>query len=166
MKTNYWVLGLIALFGLIAGIGLFFHDPAWRYHALVNACWTGNRDKVGDLLKGGADPNGLKDFNLNPTREFTYPIYGAAWNNHPKIIDLLVQAGAEVNVSDSEGGSPLCTAAREGSLEAVKVLLFHGAHARTESGSSTAAVARRFGHDDIADLIEATAAQTSPKHEK
>ncbi len=159
-------MGLITLFGVIAGIGLILHDPAWRYHALVDACWAGNRDKVDDLLEGGADPNGLKDSNLNPTREFTYPIDGAAWNNHPEIINLLVRAGADVNVSDSEGGSPLCTAARAGSLEAVKVLLSHGAHVRTESGSSAAEVAMRFGHDDIAGLIEATAIQSSPKHEE
>jgi len=166
MKSKYWVMGLVSLVGIIAVSGVILHDPGWRYHALVDACWTGNRDKVEDLLKSGADPNGLKDSNLNPTREFTYPIYGAAWNNHPDIINLLVRAGADVNVSDSEGGSPLCTAAREGSLEAVKVLLSYGAHLTTESGSSTVDVARKFGHNDIADMIEATAIQTSPRHEE
>lgn len=166
MKIKYRVIGLITLFGLIVGMGLFLYDPAWRYHALVHACWTGNRDEVEDLLESGADPNGLKDFNLNVTMEFTYPIDGAAWNNHPDIINLLVQAGGDVNVSDSEGGSPLCTAARQGSLEAVQVLLSHGASPTIKSGISTADVARRFGHNEIADMIEATETQTSPSHKQ
>jgi len=118
-------------------------------------CWRGDFWQVRLLLAIGADPNGLSD-NCIQSFEFSYPIQGAAWNNHPEIIRLLVKAGASVNVFDSEGGSPLCDAVREGATEAAEVLLSYGARTTTENGTSVLSVARRFGHEDIARLVEST----------
>lgn len=149
------LLGCCAL-GLLLAWLLAPIAPAWRYEALHAACWRGDVGRVRLLLALGADPNGLSDYNCNPTFEFSYPIAGAAWNNHPEIIHLLVKAGAKVNVSDAEGGTPLCTAAREGATESAKVLLAYGARTTTDSGISILTVSRRFGHDEIARLIEAS----------
>ena len=129
---------------------------AWRYEALHAACWRGDVGRVRLLLALGADPNGLSDYNSNPTFEFSYPMEGAAWNNHSEIIHLLVKAGAKVNVSDSEGSSPLCYAAREGATDAAKALLAYGASTTNDNGTSVLTVSRRFGHDDIARLIESS----------
>ena len=146
---------IIVIISLIAGIKSLLHDPSWRYHALAHACWVGDANKVRELLMDGADPNGLNDYNLNPTQEFSYPIDNAAWNNHDEIITMLVESGAKINVTDSHSGSPLLTAAREGAIDAVRVLLLHGAFTQTESGDSISEVARRFGHIEIADMIDA-----------
>jgi len=123
-----------------------------RIEALSTACWRGDVGRVRLLLALGADPNQ----NCSSAFEFTYPIESAAWNNYPEVIHLLVKAGASVNVSNSEGGSPLCTAAREGATEAAKALLSYGARTTTENGTSVLTVARRFGHKEIARLIEAS----------
>ena len=166
MKQKYWIVTIIAAVGFLAVGGLALHDPSWRYHELVDASWKGDSSRVSELLEGGADPNGLKDSNLNPTREFVYPINGAAWNNHPEVIDLLVRSGADVNVTDSHGGSPLGTAARQGSIEAAKALLSHGAQPQIEPGRSTAEIARRFGHNEIAIMVEEAVIQAHRKHEE
>lgn len=155
MKYKTKIIILLVIIGLIAGMKILLHDPSWRYHALTSACWNGNANKVRDLLENGADPNGLNDYNLNPTMEFCYPIDNAAWNNHSEIINLLVKAGAEVNVTDSECGSPLMTAAQVGALDATRVLLLHGANTHTKAGDPISEIARRFGHNEIADLIDA-----------
>jgi len=131
--------------------------PAWRYEALHAACWRGDVVRVRLLLALGADPNGLSDYNCAPALEFSYPIEGAAGYNHPEIIHLLVKAGANVNVSsDSEGGTPLSSAAIHGATDAAKALLAYGARTTTESGHSILTVARRFGHDEIARMIESS----------
>ena len=143
-------------FGLLLVLFTPFFTRGGRYEALNAACWRGDVGRVRLLLALGADPNGESDYNCNPCLEFSYPIDGAAWNNHAEIIHLLVKAGASVNVPDSEGGSPLCTAAREGSTDAAKTLLNYGARITTDDGTSVLTVARRFGHEDIARLIEAS----------
>ncbi len=129
---------------------------AERYEALHAACWRGDVGRVRLLLALGADPNGLSDYNCNPTFEFSYPIEGASLKNHPDIIHLLVKAGARVNVSDSEGSSPLCYAAREGATDAAKALLAYGASTTRDDGTSVLTISRRFGHDEIARLIESS----------
>jgi ankyrin repeat protein len=125
-----------------------------RYKALHRACWDGDIEKVHLLLALGADPNGVSDYRCHPMFEFSYPIDGAAWNNHAGIIKLLIDAGASVNVVDREQGSPLCTAAREGSLDAARLLLSAGAKTVTQDGTPIQTVARNFGHEDIAILVE------------
>ena len=130
----------------------------FRYEELRAACRTGQVGTVRILLILGADPNGEKDYKHSWTAEFSYPIEGASQNNYPEIIHLLVKAGANVNVDVSEEtyeGSPLCIAAREGATEAAQALLTHGAWTTTRYGTSTLAVARRYGHEEIARLIEA-----------
>jgi ankyrin repeat protein len=130
----------------------------FRYEELRAACRTGQVETVRLLLILGADPNGIKDYKPNWTVQFSYPIEGAAQNNYPEIIHLLVKAGANVNVDVPEEtyeGSPLCIAAREGTTEAAQALLTHGAWTTTRYGTSALVVARRFGHEEIARLIEA-----------
>src|SRR4029077_11624285 len=51
----------------------------------------------------------------------------AALNGNARIIVLLLKAGADVDVALPEGETPLMTAARTGKVDAVKVLLEHGA---------------------------------------
>ena len=150
-KKRTIIFGCCAI-GLLSALLLMPLARDVRIEALNAACWRGDVGRVRLLLALGADPNE----NCSSAFQFSYPIENAAWNNHPEIIHLLVKAGASVNVSNSEGGSPLCTAAREGATEAAKALLSYGARITTENGTSVLTVARRFGHEEIARLIEAS----------
>jgi hypothetical protein len=146
-----FAVGLVII--AIANLPLFYGK---RYELLLQACGSGDTKRVRLLLALGADPNGLSDHYAH---EFTYPIDVAANDNHPEIIRLLVGSGAQVNVADSEGGSPLRSAAISGATEAAKVLLDCGAETTTENGSSVLTVAKRFGHVEIARMIEAVNAE-------
>ena len=160
-KKNILILSGCAL-GWMFAVLLLPLVRNFRYEELRAACRTGQVETARLLLILGADPNGKKDYKPNWTVEFSYPIEGAAQNNYPEIIHLLVKAGANVNVpGESCEESPLCIAARDGATEAAQALLTHGAWTTTRYGTSALAVARRCGHEEIARLIE-TRSQIQP----
>ncbi|ELR20903.1 ankyrin repeat domain containing protein 44, putative [Acanthamoeba castellanii str. Neff] len=70
-----------------------------------------------------AAANEAQDDDVTCTR----PIHLAASVGCAEVIDLLALAGADVNVSDRHGNTPVGTAAAKGYLDAVEVLLRHGA---------------------------------------
>ncbi|CAI8051569.1 Protein TANC2 [Geodia barretti] len=57
------------------------------------------------------------------------PVYGASQNGHTDVVDLLVQAGADIHLATTEYGSvPLGIAAAKGHTETVQRLLELGAN--------------------------------------
>lgn len=72
------------------------------------------------------------------------------------IIPLLTsQDGSYVDAVDSDGRSPLCYAAREGAIEATRVLLSLGASPACSDADAWTPLchAARFGHSDIVQLL-------------
>ena len=68
-------------------------------------------DVIEALVAGGADPNQVGGkFSASS-------LYVAAECNHPRVIAALVKAGADVNLVNSKGGTPLCLAASKGLRE-------------------------------------------------
>jgi ankyrin repeat protein len=67
----------------------------------------------------------------------------------------LLEAGAEVNVAQSSGLTPLHSAAYHGNIEILILLLEAGAdiHAKTDAGKTPADVASANGHHDIARIL-------------
>ena len=62
----------------------------------------------------------------------------AAHHGHERVVDLLLQHGADVNRQDSNGGTALMSAANEGHERVVDLLLQRGAevnHSRTATAS-------------------------------
>src|SRR6202012_304017 len=57
------------------------------------------------------------------------PLFMACQNGRAKMIDLLLEHGAEPNGANALGTTPLMIASASGSVDAVKVLLGHGADA-------------------------------------
>jgi ankyrin repeat protein len=82
-------------------------------------------------------------------------LYAAAAEGHAETVEVLLDAGAK-HTDTFEGMTPLHIAAREGYMEVVKPLLRKGADASTLNGegATPAEWARRFGHEEIAGLIE------------
>eukprot|EP00762_Andalucia_godoyi_P005471 ANDGO_08400.mRNA.1 Tankyrase len=83
------------------------------------------------------------------------PLHAASQSGNVKIIELLCDAKAEVNIMDSLGYTPLHWAAKKGHLDAVKVLLSRGANPEIQDlmGKTAYYWAREFGHKQICELL-------------
>ena len=69
------------------------------------------------------------------------PLWAASKFGHHKIVELLLQYGANVDKAGNDGSTPLMTAAREGHLDVFNVLIENGADVR-EMGKWTMEVMR------------------------
>ena len=63
------------------------------------------------------------------------PLFMAAKNGDAKMIELLLQYGADANSTDERGTTALMTAAASGSADAVRVLIEHGADVNAKEGA-------------------------------
>jgi ankyrin repeat protein len=93
--------------------------------ALHLAAGAGQLEAVNYLLSAavGADPRAARINNFTP-------LHAAAMHGYAAVCEVLLRAGAEVNIQTSpQGYAPLHSAAFAGHLEAIKVLLAHGANA-------------------------------------
>ena len=88
--------------------------------ALNWAAWYNHAEAIKELLKGGADINGV---NLTG---FT-PIHHAAEAGSPEAARVLIEAGADVNLPSYAGETPLQRARRVGHQEVVRLLEAAGA---------------------------------------
>mmetsp|Transcript_25350 Transcript_25350/g.51618 ORF Transcript_25350/g.51618 Transcript_25350/m.51618 type:complete len:118 (-) Transcript_25350:48-401(-) len=61
----------------------------------------------------------------------------AAWTDSIDALQLLIDAGAQLNLQDADGDTPLSNAAHQGNLRAVQVLLKAGADPRIANLVST-----------------------------
>jgi cytohesin len=98
-----------------------------------------------------ADPRAAR------TNNFT-PLHAAAMQGHAAVCEILLRAGAEVNVqTDPQGYAPLHSAAFAGHIEAIRVLLSHGADRGLVNyrGELPADTARRTGQIEAVRVLEA-----------
>jgi len=122
------------------------------FFPLALAAYFGRPAAVQVLLEGGADVSATA---RNPMR--VQPLHAAVAGRHLDVVRVLVEAGADVNVHQHGGWTPLMGAAAHGDVETVDLLLAHGADptATNESGRDAASLAREHGHDALADRLAA-----------
>jgi cytohesin len=121
--------------------------------ALHWAAASGSIEAVRFLLAPpvGADPRATRNNNFTP-------LHAAAMQGHAAACEVLLEAGAGVNVqTDPQGYAPLHSAAFAGHVEAIRVLLAHGANRelvnyRRERPADTA---RRTGQSEAVAMLEA-----------
>jgi len=85
-------------------------DAAFNGHLEKLQKWHTDNPQI-DINKPGPNENTL--------------LYLAARNGHTKIVEWLIQKGANVNVTQNTGSTPLHVAAYRGQLEVCKILLQH-----------------------------------------
>jgi hypothetical protein len=116
------------------------------------ASQSGDVAGIKAALAAGADIEGI-DFseNKNGRRALNY----AALNDKADAIEALLAAGANIESQNRTRFTPLHHAAEAGSIEAIKVLLKHGANKRAKMyrGGIPQQIAEYKGHRDAALLL-------------
>uniref|UniRef100_A0A8C1ZKA8 Fibronectin type III and ankyrin repeat domains 1 n=1 Tax=Cyprinus carpio TaxID=7962 RepID=A0A8C1ZKA8_CYPCA len=80
----------------------------------------------------------------------------SAISGNAAVASILLQAGADVNVRDKAGKTPLMVAVLNNHVELVKLLLDSGAdhHMKNEYGAGAADMAKAFGRQSIINLLD------------
>ncbi|MHC4538179.1 MAG: ankyrin repeat domain-containing protein [Planctomycetota bacterium] len=94
-------------------------------------------------------------------------LHQAAVKGEIERVKVLVSEGADVNVRNDEGLTPLHCAAREGHKEIVELLLAHGADVNiggADYNRTATEFAMRSNHTDIVQLLVSKGADISPLH--
>lgn len=119
------------------GLAIFFRQPEV-------ARW---------LIEEGADVNAAAD---NAQR--VAPLHAAAAVRDHATMQILLDRGADPNARQQMDYTPLHGAASRGDIEMAKMLLARGADrmAKASDGMTAADVARKYGHPEFAEWIEAT----------
>jgi len=128
-KSRYSEYGNGREFPLQVAIGVL---EAFQGSGQYPAEPAGSIDAVVLLLRYGARVNG---WDVNTEGD---PLFLAVFNNHIDAVPLLLAAGADPNVRDDEGDSPLRFCAEKGYLEMARLLLLCGANKTMHEGGGPA----------------------------
>ncbi len=88
--------------------------------SFCNAAYKGDLAKVKQYLDAGADPNRMD-------KKQRYPLRSAINGNHPEIVYLLLEKGADIHAQDSNGATLLYWVAGSGNRPLLDELLKRGA---------------------------------------
>jgi len=100
----------------------------------------------------------LADLNLRASQHGQTALMLAVSHGRLDMVDLLLEAGADLNIRDEDGSTALMCAAEHGHAEIVKVLMTHpdiNINATDNDGLSALSVAMEAGHRDIGVLLYA-----------
>jgi ankyrin repeat protein len=124
------------------------------FTALGFASFFGCAETAELLLQHDADPNKASENAMKVT-----PLHSAVANRDPQkslaLTRLLLRHGANVNVAQHGGWTPLHQAAAHGQREIVRMLLERGAdpHATSSDGRTAAQMAQASNHADLAAML-------------
>jgi len=101
------------------------------------------------VIDCGANPNGQS------TVEGGTPLHTAADRGYLRIVEFLLEHGANPNMKNNYGSTPLHYAAMYGYPEVVELLLEHGANPNIQSnyGSTPLHYAAMYGYPEVVELL-------------
>merc|ERR1719206_586198 len=100
----------------------------------------------------------ISDLNLRAAQHGQTALMLAVSHGRLDMVQLLTEAGADVNIRDEDGSTALMCAAEHGHIEIVKLLMHHpdiNISATDNDGLSALSVAMEAGHRDIGVLLYA-----------
>ncbi len=117
------------------------------YPALIYACAYGYENIAKLLIEHHA--------KINTKYNEVYPIFAAVRNDNTSTIQMLLTAGAYLNVEDSAGYTPLMYAAQEGYTQTAEFLINKGADINAESnnGHTALSIAIQNDHQETVDML-------------
>jgi len=132
--------------------------PGELYWLMDRACVHGDTMGVQILLNAGAEPDGVNDYKHFGRFEPIWHLHQAAYGGHVKVVDMLLQAGATVDLRCGEGETALFMAVYKNRVDVVQRLLEAGADASLKVNGRTAIeVARSKGFTEIVSTLEGAA---------
>eukprot|EP01129_Flabellula_baltica_P016657 TRINITY_DN9000_c0_g1_i1.p1 TRINITY_DN9000_c0_g1~~TRINITY_DN9000_c0_g1_i1.p1 ORF type:complete len:1360 (+),score=378.94 TRINITY_DN9000_c0_g1_i1:114-4193(+) len=114
-------------------------------HDLIDACASGDMEKLVSLTEAGADLNGC-DYDQR------YPLHLAAAEGHLDVVKFLVSKGCNIHVSDRWGNSPISEAAYGEKSDVVEFLKQSGGVMSHGHGVSAMCIAA--ANDDFTQIKE------------
>jgi ankyrin repeat protein len=120
------------------------------FQPLGLACYFGHFETAEYLVKAGAPINSVSRNVLRVA-----PIQSAAAGGHLKIVKMLLDHGADPNITEQGGFTPLHAAAENGDVEMIRLLLFGGADLtlKSDNGKTAMDVAMDAGHEKATILL-------------
>ncbi len=105
---------------------------------------------IAALLSEGANPNVATSMG-----EGYNALMLTAWDGKLKNAEIIIDAGADINVKNFHGGTALLIAAQKGFTDIVRLLLKHGANPdiADADGDTPLSLAKQFGHTEIIELL-------------
>jgi hypothetical protein len=119
---------------------------------------AGQEHRVEELLKQDVDVNERAEYG------WTALLYAAA-QGYPRIVRLLLDAGANIDMGNLQGITPLMYSARYGNIEICELLLEYGANPDLQDvfGMTALMVAARLGYADVVATLLKTGTDVSIK---
>lgn len=163
MKKHTSIIGLVICAIVLAALAWYlgprlYYGRAWDdVYSLVR---RGHANRLNDLLDDNPALANTQSMGLPPL----HMIIATPPDEVARIVEILVQHGADVNAVDRHGVTALHYAAGEGRLEVVKALVRAGAdpYAGDPLRGSAIDVAERSGTPETAALLRAAAAKNNP----
>jgi ankyrin repeat protein len=110
--------------------------------ALYNACFADRLPVVTALLEHGADPNLRMTYHSPVDGRVEVGLVALMVCRSAPVVEVLLAAGANPNVSDNHGSTPLMRAALAAGSDAVALLLKSGADPRIKDAAGRTAADR------------------------
>ncbi|KAI8498787.1 positive regulation of extrinsic apoptotic signaling pathway via death domain receptors protein [Branchiostoma belcheri] len=149
---------VLSMFPLpVHSLGTLSHHRTPSGPDLCDAAAEGDEKKVQQLLRRGVDVNCIEPLLSSGNT----PLHEAAYGGHVGVVELLLNAGAQVDSRDGLKNTPLHEAAEGGHVGVAKLLLKAGAQVDSRDGLKNTPLhkAAEGGHVGVAKLLLKAGAQ-------